>query len=374
MTLERHRSKLIPDVDFSGEGRIFVTDVDGTFPLRHGKKPRDALPKDLMAPNGTVPVPPPDYDTASYRSYDPYRDKARKYKPQKPSNRFGEEVNNLTWGSSGSQSLQRKLRRLRGQGSIEGREGIVHVDPDRRVNRMGTWSSAGKEKKRRDKEQQFPLPGGGYTGNANSLPRGSRLKRASLDMDTIRGYKERAHDRKSSILEMYNRSHRSYSGSIGGKKPLMVKQKRLADDKLPGILFLVCGGIMLALGAAKVLICYWHEYFCILWTGLVVSTLLFLYFNSLRLSIALRCHRTWSTMVQVMGCVLMAYLNQWWNLIDGWGLVTFTWGQHPRYAPDISLLNISLVSTNLRLQPHLPGASELNVSLRSVTSSHKQCK
>ena len=44
MTLERHRSKLIPDVDFSMEGRLFVTDTEGTFPLRGGQKTRERLP------------------------------------------------------------------------------------------------------------------------------------------------------------------------------------------------------------------------------------------------------------------------------------------------------------------------------------------
>ena len=94
MTLERHKSKLIPDVDFNLEGRLFVTDNEGTFPLRGGGKARDKLP----GPDGFEKPSMVD-DIQSYRSYDPKRakDKKRKFKQRQPS-RFGQEVANLPNG------------------------------------------------------------------------------------------------------------------------------------------------------------------------------------------------------------------------------------------------------------------------------------
>ena len=42
-----------------------------------------------------------------------------------------------------------------------------------------------------------------------------------------------------------------------------------------------------------------------------------------------------------------------------WGIVAFTWGQfHNKYSR-LSILNMSLKITYLKLQPHLPGANEL---------------
>ncbi len=95
MTLERHKSKLIPDVDFNLEGRLFVTDVEGTFPIRGGTKSRDKLPgpEEFTRPHSEF------NDVNSFRSYDPKRDrdKKRKYKPNEPS-KFGQEVANLPPG------------------------------------------------------------------------------------------------------------------------------------------------------------------------------------------------------------------------------------------------------------------------------------
>ncbi len=100
MTLERHKSKLIPDVDFSLEGRVFVTDTEGTFPIRGGGKSREKLPgpdafaRPSMVGSDDVPV----RDNQSFHSYDPKRmseyERKRKYKPKEPS-RFGQEVANL---------------------------------------------------------------------------------------------------------------------------------------------------------------------------------------------------------------------------------------------------------------------------------------
>ena len=110
MTLERHRSKLIPDVDFNLEGRLFVTDNEGTFPIRGGGKSRDKLPGPDAFQRPSMVVD----DVQSFRSYDPRRAKERKYKPKEPS-RFGQEVADLpngecTWNWNDSSETVKMLK------------------------------------------------------------------------------------------------------------------------------------------------------------------------------------------------------------------------------------------------------------------------
>lgn len=206
MTLERHKSKLIPDVDFGGDGRLFVTDNDGTFPMRGAKK-------------GKERVPTPDYeDVKSYRSYDPKRNKrvSGRFKQKEPS-RFAKEVNDAagTWGS-GNASLQRKLRRLKGDDDQPPGWEYDIDHPARRFGRgdMGTWSSAGKHNRR--KRQQNRLSKGEYPRleYPGSLSRAKGTK--PLDLESIKAYKERMKDRKNSMLEIYNKTN-------GGKMPLITE-------------------------------------------------------------------------------------------------------------------------------------------------------
>ena len=85
--------------------------------------------------------------------------------------------------------------------------------------------------------------------------------------------------------------------------------------------------------------------------------------NSLQPSGAIWRHRTWSTLIQVMAWCLMApsyHLNKCWLINHQWSLVAFTWGQVCRKCSRYLSL-IWLKMTNLRLLPHIPGASELTL-------------
>jgi len=292
MTLERHRSKMMSGmVDYTPDGTLTVTDLEGTFPMRGGKKQRTPISNsnNNHIQNGHGPYglekglnPPNEYYESSYLSYDPKRDVQRKYKPQERSNQYGEALADMgygTVGSGGSQSLQRKMRRMKGTGSTTGSvEG-----GDRRHNRFDTLSSAGRERRRQQKEDEFRA-GGGYCGSLQrSTPRGysrsqggSQRGTKSLDMDAIKAYRasKRGQDdlydnRKSAIVEMY----KSGRGLPMIREVKTAKERRLAEERLPGVVFLVSGLILLALGATKLIICWWHEYYCLLWTGFLLLSL-----------------------------------------------------------------------------------------------------
>ena len=82
--------------------------------------------------------------------------------------------------------------------------------------------------------------------------------------------------------------------------------------------------------------------------------------NSLWPSHAICCHRTGSTLAQVMACCLMApshHLNQYWLIIGN-----ILWHSPEAISQEmlrISIPDMSFKITNLRVHPHFPGANEL---------------
>ena len=81
--------------------------------------------------------------------------------------------------------------------------------------------------------------------------------------------------------------------------------------------------------------------------------------NSLAPSDAIWWHRTVSTLVQVMACCLTApshYLNQCWLIMS-----RVLWHSLSCEMLKISILDMSLKITYLKLQLYLPGANELNM-------------
>ena len=86
-------------------------------------------------------------------------------------------------------------------------------------------------------------------------------------------------------------------------------------------------------------------------------------FNLLAPHDALWCHRTWSTLVQLMTCRLMApshYLNQCWlNIMRSCCIYPKAVSQRIMI---ISIPSASLKITNLKLRPHLSRAIELKVT------------
>ena len=285
MTLERHKSKLIPDVDFSGDGRIFVTDREGTFPLRSKSqskergniedkdwkegdtdKDRDGGSKDYF---GTVWDDEdnnwPSHkkrrylgDVGSYHSYDAKRD--RKYQPKELSNyqKAMKEVTG-TVSSKSSNSLSRKLKRSKSERyrkEYEGRYGVA-----------GSVDSGSIGSGRRFRQ-------GGPRRSAE-LQRQTR-QYSSLDVAALRRLQKngggRGYDNNNYI------GHKNGPGEINGYvnggtavPEFIPRMRRISDERLPFVIFIILGILVFICGMVLLLFSYWHLYYCLLWTGFLVS-------------------------------------------------------------------------------------------------------
>ena len=292
MTLERHRSKLIPDIDFAGDGRLFVTNREGTFPLRHkdSKKNKekaadidwkkasnkskhgskdDSQPKDEMHEK----APPdnweydPDYrvfdDLSSYRSFDPKRDASRKYKPKETSNyeKAMREITGTISSHGSSSSLNRRLRRSRSTRS-QGREG--------RFGTMSSVSSGSSSRFRRGQTPSMPPE----MREAAAMRRQNKRYR-SLDVQELRKASRRK-EVNNNMFDSYKRNKHAEKMNGHGPPPMLhpdfpTLEKQLSNEALPKVLFIVIGILLLICGILRLLLSQWHEYYHPLCTGLLVS-------------------------------------------------------------------------------------------------------
>ena len=239
------------------DGTVFVTDGDGTFPMRGKGKGR---------------MMPHDYN--SFRSLDRNRNEL---KSKHYSGRFAKEVQNLPATISSANSLGRRLKRSRSS--------------DGGAERYGTVSSSGTAERR--------IRAG--------TPKMSAEHAATL---TLRRYKKaRSHDDRLSTVSDGKVGKRRGSGSDSWKAPprtgsvgkagrtlapltwnekkvlalgkpeskaaimAIPRGRTLAEERLPVSLFLVTGLCLLLLGVANALVSWWHLYYCLLWTGALVRTM-----------------------------------------------------------------------------------------------------
>ena len=238
MTLHRHQSDLIPDVQYSLAGGLFITDRDGTFPLRATKHRKGE--------------PTPDYDDGTYRSYDPKRLKG-KFRKRGPS-KFQEEMDGGTWSSyRGSLSRRPHFKR----------SSSYRVSDEKR---FGTWGSGGS---------------GGSTSLKRNLRRGQIPK---MPKNYNSGSLQRFHSYSSTEAKKARKELRDFHDktlnanslkAMEGKLPLIIEEsgyrhRKMADDPAPSLLFVIGGLLLLAAGAVKTILCPWHEYFASLWTGALV--------------------------------------------------------------------------------------------------------
>lgn len=71
---------------------------------------------------------------------------------------------------------------------------------------------------------------------------------------------------------MYNaRQPTNNQNSLSRQSSKTGMNKRLSDEELPGIVFIVTGALLAALGIAHALISWWHIAYCMIWTGVLVS-------------------------------------------------------------------------------------------------------
>ncbi len=289
MTLERHRSKLIPDVNYSLDGTLFVTDREGTFPLSGKSKPRQDV-RDL------------DYNDRqseghySYRSYDPHRDQhKRKYKQRSSPNRYSQEIQNISGTiSTHSSSLGRRLRRSKRRFST--------TSYPRRQSGDGRYS--GLQNGGSGPHSYAGSTGGGSTGRrlrtgppkmpeefaATIREKEARRSQRRRERDSfalrkvlespienggsIRGYSPKASIRGSKDFGKYPVDYSSMNGKSFLDKDYQLKSRKIHDESLPFLVFLVVGSLLVVIGIVRVIASHWHEYLGALWAGLLVSDML----------------------------------------------------------------------------------------------------
>ena len=275
MTLERHRSKMMQDVDFSSDGRLFVTDREGTFPLRiksskkgksHDKEETGLHKKDSyeMLEKQKSWEYDPNYrvfdDLSSYRSFDPERDHKRKYRPKQVSNyeRAMREITGSAASVGSNSSLNRKLRRSRSYRTHSEAEG-----------RFGTTHSVGSNDSiRRFKRGQKPtMP----PEMRESLRRNNKRYR-SLDVNELRKAKRKETNNNNFLSEFKNFQNGVANGHIPiSKNPdFPFLERHLSHERLPRFVFVVSGVLLLLCGIVRLLLSRWHEYFHPLWSGSLV--------------------------------------------------------------------------------------------------------
>ena len=273
MTLERHRSKLVPNVDFSAEGRIFVTDRDGTFPLRHKKRPNDAPgTQGAEGPYSDRKPAPIDWendphyrisdDIRSYHSYDPARDGKRKYRPREVSNyeRALREVGMSSATSvASSNSLARKLKRSRSykmQQEMEGRFGAP------RPRRTPSLSSADSYRRfRRGQKPSMPEE------SRASMRREQRRYR-SLDARALRKVAKKEQNNNYYNIDK-DHGLNGFVPTLASE--LMPLDTTIKGERLSWLVFIIAGSLLMACGIVRTLLSRWHEYYHPLWSGFLVS-------------------------------------------------------------------------------------------------------
>ena len=267
MTLDRHRSRLIPEVDLGGDGRLVVSEVEGTFPTRgQPSKDRLSLPAEFNV------------DVQSFRSYNP---KPKKRQKINEAGRFGEEVKRLSGtikSQSSSASLQKKIRRLHGE-EHPARAHSWQYDSNHPAKYFshssdrGTWSTQGNNRRKIDKKHRLSVDAALPSGHRNSM--NSRNSKP-VDIKALKDYKKKKNSRPNSILEIYNSGMSPYAnpGSpVLRQKSVTGLSKRLVEEELPSSIFLVTGIALLAAGITHALISPWHIFYCLIWTSALVSTL-----------------------------------------------------------------------------------------------------
>jgi hypothetical protein len=246
MTLERHKSHLIPEVQYALDGTLFVTDVGGTFPLR-GKSTRHGDIRDHDFAN-VEPAP-------SYRSYDARREERKGRYKQRTSPSREAAMSGSSTISTNASSLGRRLRRSR--------TGYSARDVDVRKKQKGSGQIYGSSDGRRLRSGPPRMT----PEFADSIQR-KKDKRRSLELnDIIQGMGSFKRTKRNSKDDSYNKHLHSNGSGVHRKE----RYHKIHDEKLPYLVFLIDGVFLLLVGIARIILSYWHEYYSALWAGALVS-------------------------------------------------------------------------------------------------------
>ncbi|ELU07783.1 hypothetical protein CAPTEDRAFT_221354 [Capitella teleta] len=260
MTLQKHRSTLIPDVEYSRDGSIFVTDNQGTFPLRHGKDSKQDVQDLSFTP-----------EIRSYRSYDPKSepsDRSTKYK-QRNSRSNMQEVYSMSAGGTlstqSSNSLARKLRRSR----IAGGHGPSYLSHSAANSKASSVSSSSGSFFGRQTPQMTPE----YAETLRRKKAESEARKQNLDFSRASPYGSTKSLNKSKKYLSDGSLNRRMSIEPDYNRDPLFKNRDISEERLPFVLFSVEGLMLILAGVARLVCVYWHEYFASVWAGFILLVL-----------------------------------------------------------------------------------------------------
>ena len=198
-------------------------------------------------------TPPADYDT--FRSYDSSR-KPRAYKPR-PLSQFAMEGNSnnntlTSTAASTMSSLGRKLRRSKS----------AKLGDEKRFGSLGR-SSLGRS---------TVSSGGGTRRLRGGTPQMSAEMSASLSRQKKARSLDLSIKRKSDSGSFLRNGSSPFPMSAALTDVVIPRAKRITEQQLPGMFFVADGLLLMLLAFIRIFVSWWHEYYCALWSGALVST------------------------------------------------------------------------------------------------------
>lgn len=293
MTLERHKSTLLPTVEFSGDGTILFTNPNGSFsmPRRHNDADEELTPSELAIFHLS-----PESQPGSYRQNQDSNNNQRKYKqrgslpslnPQSPSG------GGTT--STASSSLLRRLRQSKYAQSAEVNEKWYSISSDqifyidsagtqksqknKKTARRETWSEP--DRSNNSQRQNSPLNVNSLKGRfSGGKPRPTPEISASLELERMASSSPKGSvssrsgsgvERSQNLTTLYGRFSQGTRLNLIEQPP---RKRRFTEEQLPYLIFLIIGLLLIAVGIIRLVISIWNAFGSGVWAGVPVSTVL----------------------------------------------------------------------------------------------------
>lgn len=288
MTLERHRSSLIPTVEFSGDGTILFTNPNGSFSMPRGQKDEELASSELTIFHISGESQP-----GSYRQNQDGNNNQRKYKQRGSLPSLHPQSPPGGTSSTASSSLLRRLRQSKYAQSAEINEKWYSLSSDqgfcidstdtsksrknKKVARRGTWSSSDRSlySKRQNSPQNVNSLKGRFSGGK---PQITPEIAASLELEKITSSSpkgsvssrsaESGTERSQNLNTLYGRFSQGARLNLVEQPP---RKRRFTEEQLPYVVFLIVGPLLIAVGIIRLIISIWNAFGSGLWAGVPVS-------------------------------------------------------------------------------------------------------
>lgn len=291
MTFERHKSTLIPTVEFSGDGTILFTNPNGSFSMPRRQKSTD---EELASSELTIFHLSPESQPGSYRQNQDSNNNKRKYKQRGSLPSLNPQSPSGGTASTTSSSLLRRLRQSKYAQSAEINEKWYSISSDqgfcidsigtqksqknKKTARRGTWSSPDRSSysKRQNLPQNVNSLKGRFSGGKPQL---TPEIAASLELEKVvsSSPKGSVSSHSGSVMERSQNLTTLYGRFSQGPRLNLIEQpprkRRFTEEQLPYVVFLIIGPLLIAVGIIRLLISIWNAFGTGVWAGVPVSTI-----------------------------------------------------------------------------------------------------